>query len=65
MAEVPRIGVEEARRKVTKGEALLVCAYSDRAKCNQMKLEGSTTLPELEARLGSLPKTQELIFYCA
>lgn len=65
MAEVPRIGVEEARRKVTKGEALLVCAYSDLAKCSQMKLEGSITLPELQARLGSLPKTHEIIFYCA
>ena len=65
MADVPRIDVEEARRKVAAGEALLVCAYADEAKCGQMKLEGSITLSQLQARLASLPKTHEIIFYCA
>jgi hypothetical protein len=32
MAEIPRIGVEEARRKTAAGEAVLVCAYTDEPK---------------------------------
>lgn len=65
MADVPRIGVPEARRKVEAGEALLICAYPEEAKCRSMRLEGSITLSELQSRLPSLPKNQELIFYCA
>ena len=62
---VPRIAVEEARRKVAAGEALLVCAYGDAVKCKQLELEGSITLSELESRQPSLPKDTEIIFYCA
>jgi hypothetical protein len=65
MPDIPRIDVAEARRKVEAGHALLVCAYDDEAKCGRMKLAGSLTLAEMRARLPSLPKSQELIFYCA
>jgi rhodanese-related sulfurtransferase len=62
---VPRVDVEEARRKVAAGDALLVCAYGDDVKCKQLELEGSITLSELESRLPALPKEREIIFYCA
>jgi hypothetical protein len=62
---VPRIDVEQARRKVKANQALLVCAYDDVAKCRQVELEGSVPISELESRLTALPKDQELIFYCA
>ena len=65
MAEIARIDVAEARRKVEAGQAVLVCAYDDEAKCGRMKLAGSITLAELRVRVPSLPKSQELIFYCA
>ena len=65
MEEVPRISVEEARRKVRAGAAVLVCAYAEEAKCNQMKLEGSINLSDLESRLPSVRKDQEVILYCA
>ena len=65
MVDVPRIGVEEARRKAQAGQARLICAYADEAKCRKLKLEGSINLGELETRLPSLPKDQPLIFYCA
>lgn len=65
MEQVPRIDVEEARRKVETGQALLICAYADETKCSQMRREGSITLSELQSRLPSLPKHAELIFYCA
>jgi hypothetical protein len=63
--DVPRISPAEARRRVQHGRALLVCGYEDDAKCRSMALEGAITLNELRQRLASLPKSQDLIFYCA
>ena len=65
MSDIVRISVEEAHRKSRAGEALLVCAYEDEAKCRMVNLEGSISLVSFESRAGSLPKTQEIIFYCA
>jgi hypothetical protein len=65
MADIARIGVEEARKKATGGQALLVCAYADEAKCRMFNLDGSIPLSTFETRAGSLPKSQEIIFYCA
>ena len=65
MPEAERISVEEARRKVQSGEAILVCGYADEEKCRRMMLDGAITLQDLEQRLSSLPRDQEIIFYCA
>jgi hypothetical protein len=58
-----RIGPEEAREMVTSGEALLVCAYSDK-RCQSVLLEGALLRSELDDRLKDLPMGQPLIFYC-
>ena len=63
--DVARTAPEEAHRKVQAGQALLVCAYGDDARYQSLKLEGSISLHELEAKLPSLTHDQELIFYCA
>jgi rhodanese-related sulfurtransferase len=65
MAEATRIGVNDAYRRVSAGQALLVCAYEDEAKCRQMQLQGSIPLTQFASRAASLPKDQEIIFYCA
>lgn len=65
MAAIERISVAEARGRVATGQALLVCAYADEAKCRMVNLEGSVPLTTFESRAGSLAKDQELIFYCA
>ena len=65
MADIERIDVEPAHQRVAANQALLVCAYEDEAKCRMINLEGSISLASLQSRLGSLPRTQELIFYCA
>ena len=65
MTDTIRIGVEEARRHVPSGQALLVCGYDDDAKCRQIALEGSISLAEFQSRLPALPKSQEIIFFCA
>jgi len=64
MSNVPRIRVDTVREKVQSGEALLVCAYADDEKCARARLDGAITLNELRRRQPSLPKSQELIFYC-
>lgn len=33
MAEIPRIGVQEAHERVMAGRALLVCGYEDGERC--------------------------------
>jgi len=65
MADDLRIEVDDARRDVASRGALLVCAYADEAKCRKIGLEGSITLAELAARLPSLPKSREIVFFCA
>jgi hypothetical protein len=64
-ASVERIGAGEARRRVAEGRAVLVCAYEDEEKCRRLKLQGAHTLRELEAGMATLPRSQEIVFYCA
>jgi hypothetical protein len=56
--------VVEARQRV-RGGVLLVCAYEDEGKCQRLKLEGARTLREVERQMATLPRDQEIIFYCA
>ena len=63
-SQVERVGVADARGATSAGRALLVCAYDD-ARCARVRLEGAITLSDLERRAASLPKSQEIIFYCA
>lgn len=65
MAEAPRISPERARRAIAEDEALLVCAYDDREKCQEHQLDGSISLPELRERLDEIATDRRLIFYCA
>ena len=65
MEDIERISVEEAHRKVKANQALLVCAYEDEAKCRMINLEGSISLTSFQSKAASLPKSQEIIFFCA
>lgn len=64
VGEVERIGPEEAMMKAKSGEALLVCAYEDE-KCKTLLFEDALLRSEFESKLGTLSKTQEIIFYCS
>ena len=61
----PRISPAEASAKVKKGEALLVCAYDDDAKCAQIKVQGAISLRELTGRVPPVSEDQEIVFYCS
>ena len=65
MEQIERISVEEAHKKVKANQALLVCAYEDEAKCRVVNLEGSISLTSFQSKAASLPKSQEIIFFCA
>ena len=61
--EANRISVSEARERLKASPpALLVCAYDD-DRCRSIPIAGATTYPELNQRLASIPKEQEIIFY--
>jgi len=58
-----RVSVEDMRRKLLAGEpALLVCVYPD-ASYRRSNLEGSISMSAFLARLPSLPKEAEIVFY--
>lgn len=60
-----RIAVMEAREKVIKGQAILVCAYDSDEKFNKMRLQGAIPLSTFKDKLKSIEKEQMIIFYCA
>lgn len=62
--DIRRISVKEAHWKVTQGKALLVCSYRDQY-CHDILLKGAILQSDFEARLKTLPKDSEIIFYCA
>lgn len=65
MVEPIRISPKEVRQKVSTGTAMLVCAYEDDQKFNQVHLEGAISLNDFKSKLASLVKGQEIVFYCA
>lgn len=65
MVEVARVTAREGHDRVSAGRALLVCAYEDPARFAAHRLEGAISIQEFRARRGTLPRDQEIIFYCA
>jgi len=65
MADIERISVEDAHKKLKENQVLLVCAYEDEAKCRMLNLDGSISLTSFQKKAASLPKSQEIIFFCA
>lgn len=61
MPEIERISVEQAHAEA--GQALLVCACEDEAKCRMLNLSGPISLASFRSRAASLPKIQEIIVY--
>jgi hypothetical protein len=65
MAHAARIGPQEVRRRLLAGDGLtLVCAYESDAKFERAHLEGALPHSSLAARLATLPRDTELVFYC-
>jgi rhodanese-related sulfurtransferase len=65
MTKVSRITPEETYQKLRVENALLVCAYDSEEQFKSLRLEGAISLPEFRAKLPSLSKDQEIVFYCA
>jgi rhodanese-related sulfurtransferase len=63
--DIERIDPVQARAHVISGNALLVCAYDDQEKFRQNHLEGALSLQDLRAIEDELPRSREIIFYCA
>ncbi len=65
MKKHARVSAEEAKKKVSSKEALLVCAYEEDEEFKKMRLEGATSYKEFKKKVAALPKNKEIIFYCS
>ena len=65
MTDVTRIDVQKTQKKVSAGQALLVCAYDNDEKFARNHLDGAISFAEFREKSESLPTDQEIIFYCA
>jgi rhodanese-related sulfurtransferase len=65
MVEPARVSPVDIYQKVKDGKTLLVCGYEDDAKFKPMHLEGAISFSDFKARLASLSKDQDIVFYCA
>ncbi|MGO9015012.1 MAG: rhodanese-like domain-containing protein [Dissulfurispiraceae bacterium] len=65
MIEPIRILPEETRKKVLAGTAIFVCAYDDEEKFRNMHLEGAISFNAFKSNVASMPREQEIVFYCA
>ncbi|GFO57289.1 hypothetical protein GMSM_42960 [Geomonas sp. Red276] len=65
MDVTPRVAPEEIRDRVRSKQALLVCAYDDDEKFQALRLEDAISLRQFREVEPSLPKDQEIVFYCA
>ena len=65
MAIPIRINAEEAYSKLKSAEAIFVCAYESDEKYERFKIEDSIPFSKFKSMIPNLPKTQEIIFYCA
>lgn len=64
--DILRVTPKEVRRKQSSGpELLLVCAYDTEERFREMELEGAISWPSLKAKLPSVAKDREVVFYCA
>ncbi len=62
---IPRISAAESHSRVKAGQSLLVCAYASDDHCKNIHLAGALLPSEFLAKVPTLPKDQEIIFYCA
>ena len=60
-----RLSAEEVYQAVKSSSAFLVCAYESDEKYERYKIDNSLPFSKFKDMLPGLPKTQEIIFYCA
>jgi hypothetical protein len=60
-----RISAEEVFRKLKSSDAIFVCAYDSDEKYELVRIEDSISFSQFKSMLPSIPKTKEIIFYCA
>lgn len=59
-----RMPPAEVYKKLTTGDAVLVCAYKQEAMCKPIWIEGAVSLNQFETGLSGIKKDQAIIFYC-
>ncbi len=65
MAIPIRLSAEEVHRKLKSSDAIFVCAYDSDEKYEHVRIEDSIPFSQFKSMLPTIPKTKEIIFYCA
>ncbi len=65
MAVPERISAEEVYKRVSSANAILVCAYESDEKYKTYRLAGSIPFSKFKDLIPTLPRSREIIFYCA
>ena len=65
LKDIARVSPNEVHPRVHSGSSLLVCAYDNQEKFEKNHLQGAISLDVLKLKASTLPKDQELVFYCA
>lgn len=60
-----RVKPDEVRQRMKDNGAMLVCAYDDSEKCRKIGIAESIPYPDLKSKLDSIPKSREIVFFCA
>ena len=63
--DMVRVDSKEVFEKVAANIGLLVCAYESDEKFDMVRLERAIPFSEFMEKVPTLPKDQEIIFYCA
>lgn len=53
------------QRMMARRGAVLVCAYDEDQKFQENRLAGAIPFSEFQREMNSLPRSKEIIFYCA
>lgn len=62
--DVPRVSIQDALAATKDEHAVVVCAYDDQQKCEEMRVKNGWTLQEFQNKQDDLPKDTRLVFYC-
>jgi hypothetical protein len=60
-----RLSADEVRERMEDNDTMLVCAYDDSEKCRRIGIEEAVPYPDFKSKLGSIPKSKEIVFFCA
>lgn len=64
MNRIPLVDPHEINCRISTGDALLVCAYTDDMDFRDKKLKKAVSFNDFASRMHGLSRKKEIVFYC-